>query len=246
MSKKKSHNGKMKSVVIAAVTLLVLTLAVIAGIYIEQNTRITGISFAGNSFTPEEELSAAIESPVGLYADSVDLPELYSRLSELPYVKRTSASMALRGNLRFTIEEREPIALLHTGDRNYFVDKDGVTLPVILGKEVDVPLIYGFRASGVADTLKGDSFEQISAFLSEAKQNPFSWTTISEVTWNQTEGVVALSSENGVKLIFGNDEFGRKIRHWEAFYSQVASHKGIQAFRSVDLRFSNQIIADKI
>lgn len=246
MSSSKKHTGKLKAVVIAVCTLLVFGLAVKAGIYMEKNTRITEVNFTGNSFTTDDELHASFESPVGMLADSVHLPGLYEKITELPYVQSVSASMASRGRLTFNIFERQPIALMINGENRFFVDKDGITLPLILGHDVDVPLLYGFRASSVADTLNSEAFEQVSSFLAEAKNKPFSWLTISEVTWNEREGVVALSTENGVKLIFGNDEFDRKLTHWEAFYKQVATHKGIRSFRSVDLRFSNQIIADKI
>ena len=246
MSSAKINITKLKSVVIVLCTLAVLGLAVMTGLYMEQNTRITEIGFSGNSFTTDEELSEIIESPVGMLADSVDLPDLYKMISKLPYVQSVSAGMASRGKLIFNILEREPIALMINGENRFFVDKNGITLPLILGHDVDVPLLYGFRASSAADTLNSRAFEQVSYFLTEARDKPFSWLTISEVTWNEREGVVALSSENGVKLIFGNSEFDSKLNHWEAFYRQVASHEGIRSFRSVDLRFRNQIIADKI
>lgn len=66
--------------------------------------------------------------------------------------------------------------------------------------------------------------------------------TISEVAYNKEEGVVALSQENGVKLLFGSNDFRIKLENWEAFYTEVIRVKGIQTMQQVDLRFTNQVV----
>lgn len=224
---------------------LMLGLAVLAGIYFEQSTRISAVEFEGHHFTPEEQLREAFESPVGLLADSVEYGVIYNSVNALPYVKRTDVRMSFRGTLTVMVEERQPIGIL-AGNPTVFFDSDGVVLPEVSGHWVDVPVVYGFDASAAGDTLNTPGFEQVRAFLASAKSDAFSWSTVSEVAWNQNEGVVALSSENGVKLVFGRDEFDQKVKHWKAFYKDVVAHKGINSFRSVDLRFRNQIVADEL
>lgn len=245
MAKSNSHNSNIKSAGVLAGAIFLLGLAVLAGLWMEQTTRITGVEFSGYYFTSAEELDNAFESPVGMLADSVDLGSIYSTVTALPYVKDLNISMASRGKLSVKVNEREPIGLLINGSSHALVDRDGVKLPVQLRKDADVPLVYGFSTEQ-SDTLSGKAFEQVRDFLLAAKSKPFSWVTISEVAWNEREGVVALSSENGVRLIFGHEEYDKKLNHWEAFYQQVASRKGIRAYRSLDLRFRNQIVADKI
>jgi len=230
----------------AAFALLMLGLAVLAGFYFDQNTRISAVEFTGYTFTEETELHQAIESPVGMLADSVDFQSIFKSVQAMPWVRSMSVRMTFRGVLTVEIDEREPIGLLAGSTRKTFFDEDGVLLDARLGTYADVPIVYGFNASAPGDTLKGDDFEQVRKFLSAAKKDPFSWPTISEVAWNSTEGIVALSSENGVKLLFGRDDFNNKINHWKEFNRAVVSHKGINSFRSVDLRFRNQIVTDEI
>jgi hypothetical protein len=91
-----------------------------------------------------------------------------------------------------------------------------------------------------------EPFLQVRDFLMKAKINGFGWTTISEVAFDQTDGVVALSQENGVKLIFGRNDFEMKLDNWKAFYKQVVRTKGIQTMQQVDLRFSNQVVTREI
>ncbi len=106
-------------------------------------------------------------------------------------------------------------------------------------------MLYGYSAES-SDTIKTESFIQVRDFLVAAKTNEFGWTTISEVVFDETDGVVALSHENGVKLLFGRNNFKHKLENWEAFYAEVIRTKGIQSMQQVDLRFSNQVVTHEI
>lgn len=247
MTKTKSHiNQNVKTAGYFAAAIFLLGIAVIGGLYVEQNTRVTDVRFTGNHFTEEQDLLNAFDSPVGLMADSLDLQSMISAIEVLPYVEQVSVSMARRGTLSMKIQEREPIGLLINNGKKMYLDRDGIKMPDKLGKSVDLPLVYGFNLESEKDTLNGRHFEQVRDFLVETKKDPFAWATISEVAWNEREGVVALSSENGVKLVFGHENFGRKLTHWQAFNAEVVSKKGIDAFRTIDLRFRDQIVATEL
>ena len=222
-------------------------LAVIAGFYLEQNTRINAVDFSGNYYTDTSDLANSIEpvSPVGELADSVNYATLYDVLQPLPYVKEIHVSMNFRGRLTFSIGEYEPIGLIVNDSERMYVSEEGILLPVIPGKAKDVPLVYGFRTASPGDSLKSSAWKQMEAFLTEAKKSTVNWATLSEVAWNENEGVVALSHENGVKLVFGHEDFQERLAHWELFYTDVITHEGIGKFRLIDLRFRNQIVTQQ-
>lgn len=212
------------------------------GLYLENNTRIEAVTFEGNYYTNQKSLEEALESPVGMLADSVSFDSLFMDLKKLPYVEDATVSMGMLGTLTFKVTERDPFAMLVDGNRRVYLAEGGIKLPVVPGKIKDVPLVYGFSARSFSDTLKSESYRQVEEFLIAARENELGWVTISEVSWNESEGVVALTYENGVKLLFGNDQFGEKMKNWEAFYTEVISKKGIGAFTSIDLRYEDQIV----
>lgn len=229
-----------------AIVVFIMGVAILAGYYLEKTSIIKRVDFSGYHFTVPEKLSASISSPVGLHADSIDYRNLMKKVNELPYVKSSSVSKGAVGNLIVTVKEREPIGLLTRNNEQSYFDEEGILLPLILEKPVDVPLVYGFRISSKTDTLSGPEFEQVRDFLKELKKSELAWITVSEVAWNNEDGVVALTFENGVKLKFGKNDFDRKINHWEAFYSVIVRTKGIESFRNFDLRFHNQIVTNEI
>jgi cell division septal protein FtsQ len=187
-------------------------------------------------------LEEALESPVGMLADSVSFDSLFKDLKTLPYVEDVTVSMGIRGTLTFRVMEREPFAMLVDGNRRIYVAEGGIKLPLIPEKIKDVPLVYGFSVQSLEDTLKSDQYRQVEEFLIAARENELGWITISEVSWNESEGVVALTYENGVKLLFGRNQFKEKMKNWEAFYTNVVSKKGIGSFSRIDLRYEDQIV----
>lgn len=220
---------------------LVLGLAVLGGLYWSSTMTVSKVQFEGNHFVSIEDLEN-VEVPTGLNPDSMNFADIRNRFERIPYVKRTDISVQPSGNLMIRITERQPIAQLADGSKKIYVDQDGMRLPMILGITVDVPILYGFRATPLNDTLKSEAYKTVSDFLVTVRNNPVSDATISEVVWTKNNGVVALTNQNGVKLIFGKGNFATRLRNWEAFYGKIIKQKGIEKMRSVDLRFEGQIV----
>ena len=244
MSNQSTHSTSQKKGLLPWVTfiMMVLGISTVIALYWKEHLAIKEVEVVGNYFTPKESILAKAGVSIGQKPDSLDLDGIIKRIESLSYVKTASPYVEPDGDLRLSINERTPIALLVNDDTRVYVDEDGVKLPIIEGKILDLPIVYGFNTSLKGDTLRSKNFEQVKNFLISARNNEFGWATISEIALSKKEGVVALSHENGVKLVFGFDDFDAKLQNWEAFYSEVIRVKGIQTMQQVDLRFKNQVV----
>lgn len=253
MSEKTSHNEKRSKASVkgfnalpwVAGALLVLGIAVISGLYWNRNMTVKDVRFEGHYFVTQEELQQSVNISTGVKPDSLDFISIIGSVEHIPYVKQADVQVEPGGNLVIEITERQPIALLADGNNKIYVDRDGLRLKLILGKTVDVPILYGFKARPMSDTLKSEAFLAVRDFLTEMGKKQVSNATISEVAWTRDEGVVALTHENGVKLVFGKNDFKSRLRNWEAFYGEVIKTKGIAGMRAIDLRFRGQIITQE-
>jgi len=220
----------------------VLVASVLGGWYWNSHLKVQSVAFKGNYFVDTQTLQQAVSIPADVKPDSLNFMRLISDVEQIPYVKQADANVSHGGTLIITVKERQPIALLEDGEQKIYVDQDGIKLPIVLEKAVDVPLLYGFRGKPMDDTLKSEAFRHVRNFLVDAKKDPVSWATISEVAYTQDKGIVALSHENGVKLVFGTGDYERKLTYWKTFYAKVIRKKGIDHMATVDLRFKGQIV----
>lgn len=253
MTEKETHNENNNKASVksfnampwVAGAVLMVGLAALAGLYWNKTMTVKNVSFQGLYFLTEEELGSKVQIPTGVKPDSLDFLSIIKQVEEIPYVKYADVQVEPGGNLVIEITERKPIALLANGNEKIYVDQDGIRLELKLGKSVDVPILYGFEAKPMQDTLKSKAFYAVRDFLTEVQKQQVSNATISEVAWTKDQGVVALTNENGVKLVFGKNDFKTRLRNWEAFYGEVIKTKGIASMREIDLRFRGQIVTQE-
>lgn len=246
MAKERSHSntqtskGSINPLPWVAAALFVLGLAVAAGFYRSAMMKVQEIDFEGHRFVSEEQLRG-VKIPTGMHPDSLNSLDIISRFEQMPYVKRAAMDVEPSGNITIHISERQPVAMLIDEGNEIYIDRDGIRLPMIPGKTANVPLLYGFEARPLGDTLSGQHAEAAINFLVRLQEKPVSNATISEAAWTEN-GIVALTNDHAVKLIFGKEDFGTRLRNWEAFYAEIIKQKGIENMQSIDLRFQGQIV----
>lgn len=246
MAKKESKNKTNRSesslnpLPWVAGALFLLGLTIIAGFYWSSGMKVQTIYYEGHTLVSEEQLRE-IEIPTGTHPDSLNTLDIISRFEQLPYVRQAAMDVEPSGNLTIRISERQPIAMLIDENNQIYIDREGIRLPMVRGKNVNVPLLYGFDAHPVGDTLSGQQAGSVTDFLVQLQKNPVSDASISEVAWTEN-GIVALTNQYGVKLIFGKEDFAKRLRNWEAFYAEIIKQKGIENMQSIDLRFQEQVV----
>lgn len=222
---------------------LLIAGSVYGAIYLAGNATVQRVSVSGAMMTDAEAIILASQIESGIPADSVHALRVIEEVEKLPYIRSAEVHISTLGNLHIAVQERKPVGILVQGDAMMLIDAEGIKMQIPSHYVPDLPLIYGFNVNPAADTLNSDSFKKTAAFLTALKQREVAMLTLSEVGWHGEDGVIALSRENGVRLVFGEDEFTSRLKKWEEFYRQVVPQRGMAAFTRLDFRFRDQIVA---
>jgi len=223
--------------------LLLIGVSVYGANYLTGNATIQQITVSGNMLTDSKAIILVAHTEPGTPADSVRALELIERVEAMPYVRRAEVYISRLGRMQILVSERQPIGILVKGNAMTMVDADGIKMAIPDHHFPNVPLLYGFDPNAQIDTLQSNKFNKVAAFLQQLEKKDIAMLTISEVGWHAEEGIFALSRENGVRLVFGDDDFTTRLGKWEEFYRQVVPQKGMAGFLSLDFRFNNQIVA---
>ena len=259
MNRKNQGNRSVKSFLLLFAGLVLLAGAVAVGITYERNMTLYSVHFEGAVLTPVEVLQEVFPSDPGVRIDSLDMELLAQPLRALPHVKEVRFRLDSRGRLHVDVHERQPVGVLADRTPAMLVDAEGVAIPMVYGLPVDLPLIYGvpLPETRESESLGGNSipgdngndgesitpFSQVRDLLLAASRRSLMEKSLSEITWSEEQGVVAMSSERSLLLIFGRGDMDTKWRHWEEFAVQVLPREESASYRSVDFRFRDQIVA---
>lgn len=203
------------------------------------------VSVSDHYFTAEEDIIRAAAITIGTHADSIAFSQVIQRIEQLPYIREARIVPVPPSTILIRIQERRPVGLVTGSNVKRYIDSEGIVLPVIPGKAVEVPLIYGINLTASSDTLKGTTFEALGAFLAAFERYDIARATISDVAWQTGTGIVAAGGEYGTRIVFGLGDYDEKLRNWQAFYTQVVPKTGLNTFTNVDLRYKAQIVTEK-
>lgn len=229
--------------------LMLIIAATVISWQLNRSVVITEMSVQDNHMADADEIMRKSGLTEGMHGDSIAFLDVIKRVETMPWVETAYVNLSPSGRIRIRVVEEEPMALLVDHSRAALVTESGVIMPVVLEKDVDVPLLHGFNIPDETqmkekpDTLRSESFDKSRKFLTAVSRYPGLYAMISEVMVSDSDGVVALTDDNAVRLTFGHDHYDERLRKWQTFQSKVISEKGINRMRTLDFRFQDQIVA---
>lgn len=237
------------------VLLLLAALAALAGFGWQraQTLPLTGVEVSGAVHADEAALLALAAVPDSARLFAVDPLALASRVEAEPWVRRARVSRSMRGVIRITVEERQPVALAIGADgrATAYVDAGGHVMPVTasaLAAGYDLPLLSG-RIPGLraGDVIQDPALARLLATLAEAGPLTDALVSAVERRPDGTLVVITAPTPDGAALpvVLGRDGFAEKLRRLEAFWDQAILSRPDHPIRRVDLRYDGQIVTDE-
>ncbi len=168
----------------------------------------------------------------------IDLYGLENQVNENPYVAESSVFLHINGAIKTIVKQRYPIARIFHEDESYYIDKQGVKMPL--------SAVYSARVLLISGVEKDGNFKEIVALV----------TTILEDDFLKKEIVGIHKLDNGeyqFSVRSGNYkiEFGKlmnidiKFKKLKAFYNKAFLDKTIHEYKTINVKFHNQVVCTK-
>lgn len=219
-------------------SLCLLAVVVIGGIWIYRETQsderfaVRAIEIEGAKHTPRGALNLATQRYVGLNLFQIDIERVQRDLNGVGWVRRIDIEKKLPDTLRIKITERQPVALVGTGEKLLYVDDEGTAFAELtpsVGND-DLPLITDAH---------GDELRRTIALLKElrAKDREL-YTRVSEVWPIPPQGFALYDRALGAVVYANATDIAPK---WRNLYAVLAAenHPKIEY---ADLRFADRVI----
>lgn len=187
---------------------------------------------------------------VGRKLDKINIHDLEGKLKANPFVAYAKVYADMDGIIWIEVIQRQPIMRIMTQyDQDFYVDENGFKLPLSNNFTANVLAANGYIEepfAGKVDTLKTplakDVFKTISFIRKDALWN----AQIAQVYVTADHEIELIPRVGNQRILLGNaDSLETKFHNLMVFYKQALPQVGWDAYKQINIKYSNQIIGIK-
>jgi len=178
------------------------------------------------------------EQLYNLPKDNLDLKEMEFLLESNDMIKSAQVYLTVNGEVRAKIEQKRPIARVYS-KAIFYIDEDGLWMPLSSQHSARVPLITGVVG-------KGD-LKDVYKMALKIYKDSFLRTYVTEIHQNENKEVSLRMRLLNFEILLGDlENLDQKMRNLKAFYQKAKKDKVLDEYKSVNLQFDNQVVCTKI
>ena len=168
----------------------------------------------------------------------IDLYGLESKVSKNPYVEKASVFLTIDGTLKSIIKQRTPIARIISKNSSYYVDKQGVKIPLSDNFSARVLLVLGIK--------KDDNNKELLELLSYIVEDDFLKKEIVGIKKSDVKEYEFSVRSGNYKIDFGKfTDVDVKFKKIKAFYNKTFKDKTIEQYKRINVKYHNQVVCTK-
>lgn len=208
----------------------------------------------GNRFINKANVTDMIEAmlpgnDIYLAVKDIPLQTLENHLEENDYISDAEIYIDINGTMHVDIEQKHPVLrVINANNQGYYISDLGEKMPVSSRYAARVPIASGYiydagLTQGTLDSLVTKELFSLATYINK---NEFLNALIEQI-YVAKNGDFILSPKIGShKIIFGNtNRMEEKFKHLQAFYKQGLSAVGWNKYKSINLKYKNQIVCKK-
>lgn len=182
-------------------------------------------------------------------------------ISAIPYIESSDVDFLLNGTLRIRAKQRLPVLRIIANGKSWFIDEKGVAMPRHHSFSARVPVASGnLGHTGVlkngndlralADTNTSFAKGRLNQVITLANyiHNDKRLSSMVEQIYVNTNGEIELFTYVGnQRIIFGEAEnIEEKFNKLLIFYRSGPTLSGLNKYKTIDLKYNNQVVCSKI
>jgi cell division protein FtsQ len=168
----------------------------------------------------------------------IDLYNLENKVAKNHYVEKVAVFLTIDGVLKTNIKQRTPIARIFASEDSYYIDKQGVKVPLSKNYSARVLLISGVENSA--------DIQVILPLVSYILKDDFLQKEIVGIVKSDVDEYEFSVRSGDYKIAFGKlNDMKVKFNKLKAFYNTTYKNKTIQKYKRITVKYHNQVVCSK-
>ncbi len=183
----------------------------------------------------------------GKKMSEINLKKLEQLLRNNIWIRKAEMWFDNKNVLHVEVYEREPIARIFTNAGNsFYIDSTERKIPLSDRMSARVPVFTGFPDKKVYSAKDSLLFADVKNVAIYIKNDPFWMSQVAQVniTADRNFELSPVVGNHLIKLGNGKD-IEKKFNRLMIFYKQVLAQKGFDAYSTIDVQYSGQVVGTK-
>ncbi len=237
-------------------------LAFTAGANYRKSIRCTELKVAvldsmENSFVSRGDIRSYLDKEYGEYIgevmDSIDLVRIEDIVDSRSAVLKSQAYVTRDGILHVDVTQRKPVVRFQKKDGGFYADADGYIFPLqrtyashvqIIDGNIPLAANSGYKGE-IADPKEKAWFESMMRVVNYI-ENSRTWRDkIVQISIDEGKDIILIPRKGNERFLFGQPtDIEEKFRKMEKYYTHIIPAKGEGYYRTVDLKYRDQIVCN--
>jgi cell division protein FtsQ len=191
----------------------------------------------------EGDILDASDIKLGDSIFDLELHMIGRKIEEHPWIARAEVERSFPDQVVIRVVERQARAIIDL-DYLYYVDRQGVAFKMLeSGDELDYPVITGIDRQYLLDhpDQTQNSLDLALSLMDQLEQRKlFNLDDVSEIHFDQQEGLIIYTRIGGVPVRMGKENFYAKLDRFEAIYEDLEPR--LLALKYIDLNVTDRVI----
>jgi cell division protein FtsQ len=187
---------------------------------------------------------------VGRNLDEINIHKLENLLKANPFIEYAKVFADMNGIIHVDIRQRKPLLrIINMANVNFYIDENGFKIPMSDNYTARVLVANGLideDFTGKVDTLSSQLARDLFKAAKFIRQDTL-WNDQVEQLFVSLNGDIEIVPRVGDhKIILGSaDSLETKFRNLLVFYKKAIPKVGWDAYKTINLKYANQIICEK-
>lgn len=203
----------------------------------------TDIELVGNeNYITKDSVNNLLIQSYGAVASihkvDLDLNSVEKRLNSNAMVEKAEVYITVDGKLKAIITQRRPVARIFEGSQSYYLDSKGQKMPLSDNETARVPLVTG--------NIEMADAKKMQQLLDYIYKDAFLNKNIIGLSVTPVGNMILKSRGDDYDIVFGKPiNIERKFENYKAFLQDAAKDTLIKNYKTVNLKFTQQVVCTK-
>jgi len=189
-------------------------------------------------------------SLIGRRLENINLHGLEKSLKANPFIESAKVYADMDGVIVVEISQRQPMMrMINLNGQNFYVDEHGLKIPVSDNFTARVVVANGFIDEAFlnkVDTLHTAIAQDVFKTADFIRKDSLWTAQIGQIYVNEQHEMELIPRVGNQRILLGNaDSLEVKFKNLLAFYKQALPQVGWDAYKAINIKYSNQVIGIK-